>query len=236
MTTDYHLLPHSPSDTPKASVSFRVSTDQRHCWPAKPGACLPELCFIYLFIWEAEQASDGAHGTGPAWGVKEQRPEEPGWRLRSSQNKVSPFLCIIKKQRTVEHRWRDSKWLGTCGSRCSDRSPPLTQPPTAAHAPQLRSTSPPPPSPCPAARGNLTPLPRLRAFTREERPLPVRWDGAEGSTVPAPSLAKALPVPQEKPESPVALNTCEVPETPGYLAPGDAQPPPSMTVLRPRCG
>lgn len=26
-----------------------------------PFACLPELCFIYLFFWEAEQASDGAH-------------------------------------------------------------------------------------------------------------------------------------------------------------------------------
>lgn len=25
-------------------------------------AGLPELCFIYLFFWEAEQASDGAHG------------------------------------------------------------------------------------------------------------------------------------------------------------------------------
>lgn len=46
---------------------------------------------------------------------------------------------------------------------------------------------------------------------------------------PALSLAKALPVPQEKPESPVALNTREVPETPAYLVPGDALPPPSMT-------
>ena len=26
-----------------------------------PFAYLPEFCFIYLFFWEAEQASDGAH-------------------------------------------------------------------------------------------------------------------------------------------------------------------------------
>lgn len=34
------------------------------CSPGACLPCLPKLCFIYLFVWEAEQASDSAHGSG----------------------------------------------------------------------------------------------------------------------------------------------------------------------------
>lgn len=205
-------------------------------------ACLPELCFIYLFIWEAEGASNGAHAAGWDWDFFSLLP----FSLNSGEEKASraggtsvpsPGTARFSPPGAPpeEHRGRGGTWLcpresrpwprGTWGSRRT--------PDSLARGPPLRSQR---VHLCLAGRPELAfaLLPARPGPDRDQtRVSPARSGCSLAARTPAalwtwPDPASRglgvppspLPVPRKRdrsqgePEPPVALNVFEVPELP----------------------